>query len=312
MIVRFTAATALTNAEGTDDIIKAVKPGLLRAFLVCSNGGNLKNLLGEWFLMKKFMLICMAILSLAVFAAGCGGDSAKKDSGAKQGSEKVLRVGTNADFAPFEFQNVNGKEYEGFDMDLIRAVAKEMGYKAEIQNVNFDGLIPAMESGNLDVIISGMTINDERKQKVNFSDPYYKSGLTIIVKKDNKEINKFADLKGKKVAVQIGTTSAKECRKIEGIEVKEFNSSADTFLELKAGGVDAVVNDRPVNDYYIKKSGVTDVRALDDLLTSEDYGIAMSKKDAEMQKKVNEALKKLHENGEYDKIFAKWFGTTTK
>ena len=263
--------------------------------------------------MKKLMLICMAaVLALSVLVAGCGGDSAKKDNGGKQGSEKVLRIGTNADFAPFEFQDVNGKEYEGFDMDLIRAVAKEMGYKAEIQNVNFDGLIPAMESGNLDVIISGMTINDERKQKVNFSEPYYKYGLTIIVKKDNKDINKFADLKGKKVAVQIGTTSAKECHKIEGIEVKEFNSSADTFLELKAGGVDAVVNDRPVNDYYIKKSGVTDVRALADLLTSEDYGIAMSKKDAEMQKKVNDALKKLHENGEYDKIFAKWFGETSK
>lgn len=112
--------------------------------------------------------------------------------------KKVLRVGTNADFAPFEFQDENGStEYQGFDMDLIRAVAKEMGYTAEIQNVNFDGLIPAMESGNIDIIVSGMTINEERKNQVEFSDPYYISGLTIVVPKDNTDINGFADLKGK-------------------------------------------------------------------------------------------------------------------
>jgi len=263
--------------------------------------------------MKKVLLICMAlIMSLSVLVAGCGGGSEKKADEKASSTEKVLRIGTNADFAPFEFQDVDGKNYEGFDMDLIRAVAKEMGYKADIQNINFDGLIPAMESGNLDVIISGMTINDERKQKVEFSDPYYKSGLSIVVKKDNNDIKKFTDLKGKKVAVQIGTTSAKEVHKIEGVEVKELNSSADTFMELKAGGVDAVVNDRPVNDTYIKTTGGADVKALDELLTSEDYGIAMSKKNPELVKSVNAALKKLHENGEYDKIFTKWFGAAPK
>ncbi|MBQ9365018.1 MAG: basic amino acid ABC transporter substrate-binding protein [Schwartzia sp.] len=264
--------------------------------------------------MKRAMLMCLAlVMALSMLVTGCGGGSGeKKKDDAKASTEKVLRIGTNADFAPFEFQDVDGKNYEGFDMDLIRAVAKEMKYKADIQNINFDGLIPAMESGNLDVIISGMTINDERKQKVNFSDPYYKSGLTIVVKNDNKDIKTFKDLKGKRVAVQIGTTSAKEVKKIEGVEVKELNSSADTFMELKAGGVDAVVNDKPVNDTYIKTTGGKEVRALDELLTSEDYGIAISKKNPEMLKEVNAALKKLHENGEYDKIYKKWFGEQAK
>lgn len=264
--------------------------------------------------MKRWMVLCMAaLLSLSLLAAGCGESDKKAETPTSSGSAaKVLRIGTNADFAPFEFQDVSGKEYQGFDMDLIRAVAKEMGYQADIQNINFDGLIPAMESGNLDVIISGMSINDDRRQKVEFSDPYYKSGLTIIVKKDNLTIQKFSDLAGKRVAVQIGTTSAKEVRKIQGVEVRDFNSSAETFLELRSGGVDAVVNDRPVNDYYIAKSGVTDVRALADLLTSEDYGIAMSKKNPELVKKVNAALKKLRENGEYDKIYKKWFGTASQ
>ena len=264
--------------------------------------------------MKRWIVLCMAaLLSLSLLAAGCGGSEKKAETPASSGaSAKVLRVGTNADFAPFEFQDVSGKEYQGFDMDLIRAIAREMGYQADIQNINFDGLIPAMESGNLDVIIAGMSINDERRQKVEFSDPYYKSGLTIIVKKDNTAIQRFSDLVGKRVAVQIGTTSAKEVRKIEGVEIREFNSSAETFLELRAGGVDAVVNDRPVNDYYIAKSGITDVRALNELLTSEDYGIAMSKKNPELAKEVNAALKKLRENGEYDKIYKKWFGTASQ
>ena len=108
---------------------------------------------------------------------------------------------------------IGSTEYQGFDMDLIRAVAKEMGYTAEIQNVNFDGLIPAMESGNIDIIASGMTINEERKNQVEFSDPYYISGLTIVVPKDNTDINGFADLKGKKIAVQIGTIAWRKHRK---------------------------------------------------------------------------------------------------
>ena len=120
--------------------------------------------------MKKWMVLCMAaVLSLAFLAAGCGESEKKAETTTSSGgAAKVLRIGTNADFAPFEFQDVSGKEYQGFDMELIRAVAKEMGYQAEIQNINFDGLIPAMESGNLDVIISGMTI-DRKSTRLNSS-----------------------------------------------------------------------------------------------------------------------------------------------
>ena len=229
---------------------------------------------------KKLLTLCaLCMFAVSALFAGCGQDSSDK---AASSGEKVLRVGTNADFAPFEFQDENGStEYQGFDMDLIRAVAKEMGYTAEIQNVNFDGLIPAMESGNIDIIVSGMTINEERKNQVEFSDPYYISGLTIVVPKDNTDINGFADLKGKKIAVQIGTTSMEEAQKIEGAEVKALNSSADTFMELKAGNVDAVINDLPVNDYYIVKTKATDVKRLDDKLTSEEYGFAMKKGNTE-------------------------------
>lgn len=257
---------------------------------------------------KKILMLCVAcVLTMTAFFAGCGQDSTDNKAAS---DEKILHVGTNADFAPFEFQDENGStEYQGFDMDLIRAVAKEMGYKAEIQNINFDGLIPAMESGNIDVIAAGMSINEERKGQVDFSDPYYTSGLTIIVNKNNNDIKGFADLKGKKIAVQIGTTGMAEAQKIEGADVKALNSSADTFMELKAGNVDAVINDRPVNDYFMVQSKSEDLKRLDDSLTSEEYGFAMKKGNTELAQKINAALKTLKENGEYDKIYEKWFGT---
>ena len=251
--------------------------------------------------LKKLALILTgALVSLALVGCG-GGDQAKQEA-------KVLRVGSAIDFAPFEFQDEGQKDYQGFDMDLIRAVAKEMGSEAEIQNIGFDGLIPALQAKNIDVIISGMTINDERKQKVGFSDPYYQSGLTMVVRSDEEAIKSFKDLKGHKVAVQIGTTSANMVKEMEGVTVTELNTPADCFMELKAGGVDAVVNDRPVNDYYLHQSGTTGVKALAERLTSEDYGIAMAKGSEDMQKKINDALQKLKENGEYDKIYQKWFG----
>lgn len=257
--------------------------------------------------MKKVLALVAACAFAVLAMAGCGSSNNAASSGSGSGA-KVLKVGSSIDFAPFEFQDEGQKEYQGFDMDLIRAIGKEMGYDVEIQNLGFDGLIPALQGKNIDAIISGMSINDERKQNVLFSDPYYQSGLTMIVRDNETAIKSFQDLKGKKVAVQIGTTSADEVKKIDGVEIKELNTPADCFMELKAGGVDAVVNDRPVNDYYITKNNAQGVKALEEKLTAEDYGIAIGKDNKELQQKVNDALKKLKENGEYDKIFAKWFG----
>ncbi|WP_182187659.1 basic amino acid ABC transporter substrate-binding protein [Pectinatus frisingensis] len=261
--------------------------------------------------MKKILLLCLAVIMGAAFVvAGCGSnDTAKESSASGSGGEKVLKVATSADFAPFEFQGENDTDYQGFDMDLIRAIGKEMGTKVEINNISFDGLIPALQTGNIDAVITGMSINEEREKEVAFSDPYYESGLTIIVKADNNSINSFNDLQGKKIAVQIGTTGAEEAKKIPNAQVKELNSSADTFLELKAGNVDAVVNDKPVNAYYMTKNSDNSVKRVGEQLTSENYGIAVKKDNTKLVQEINDALKKLKENGEYNKIYKKWFGT---
>ena len=258
---------------------------------------------------KKLLAVGALALAATIGFAGCGGNNAATSSSS---GAKTLKVGSSVDFAPFEFQDEGQAEYQGFDMDLIRAIGKEMGYDVEISNIGFDGLIPALQAKNVDVLITGMTINDERKQSVDFSDPYYQSGLTIVVRENEENIKSFDDLKGKRIAVQIGTTSAKETKVIPGAEAKELNTPADCFMELKNGGVDAVVNDRPVNDYFIHSSQQTGVKTLPDRLTSEDYGIAVAKGNTELLTKINDALKKLKDNGEYDKIFAKWFGDQKK
>ena len=250
--------------------------------------------------LKKIVAALSVFALTAVGFTGCGEEQAANSN--------TLKVGSTIDFAPFEFQDENQKEYQGFDMDLIRALGKEMGKEVDISNIGFDGLIPALQAGNIDVVISGMTITDERKENVLFSDPYYKSGLTIVVRSDDTSINSFADLAGKNIAVQIGTTSSNEAKKIENASVKEYNTPADCFIELQNQGADAVINDRPVNDYAIVQGGIQGVKSLSDVLTAEDYGIAMAKTNTDLQKQVNDALKKLHDNGEYDKIYTKWFG----
>lgn len=251
---------------------------------------------------KLITLLVAGMLIISLGLTGCG----------NQQKSAVLKVGTEPSFAPFEFQDEKSKEYVGFDMDLIRALAKQMGTEIQIQSMGFDALIPALEANTIDVAISGMTINEERAKKVNFSKPYYKSGLAIIVKSDNNTIKSFNDLEGKNIAVQIGTSSASEARKLKNAKIREFNTPPETFMELKAGGVDAVINDKPVNDYYIKQAGSADAKQVGEPLTSEDYGIAVAKKNTELAAKLDKALEELKKSGEYDKIYEKWFGAAKK
>ena len=252
---------------------------------------------------KKFQVIFMCMFVFALLVAGCGGSKAKKE----------LIVGTEPAFAPFEFQKENSKDFVGFDMDLIRAIAKQMGYeKCTILGMGFDALIPALDAKNIDVAIAGMTITDERAKKVNFSKPYYKSGLAIVVNKDNNTINDVADLKGKRIAVQIGTTGAMEAEKIEGAKITSFNTNGEACLELKNKAVDAVIGDLPVEAYFLQQGGNDFAKIVGKTLSSEDYGIAVAKSNTALAKEVDKALDTLKQNGEYDKLYKKWFGEMPK
>jgi len=257
--------------------------------------------------MKKFKLGIGLLVGAMLLVAGCGGE--KKDDKPAEAPQKVIKVGTNPDFAPFEFMDKDGK-MTGFDIELIQLLGKQMNVKIDLQSMAFDGLVPALQAGNLDMAIAGMTITEERKKSVAFSDPYYKSGLAIMVKKENTSINGEADLKGKKVAVQIGTTGSMAAHKIEGAIVTDYNATPDVFLELKNDGADAAVNDLPVVQTFLNSEEGKDFKMVGELLEGEDYfGIAIAPAKKELAEEVNKALAELKENGEYEKLYMKWFGT---
>ena len=244
--------------------------------------------------------------------AGCGGSgSGDKKPAAKEKEAKVLKVGTEPTFAPFEFQEKGSKDYTGFDMDLARAVGRQLGMKVEILNMGFDALIPALNSGNIDMAVAGMSITDARKKAVDFTKPYYTSGLTIVVNQDNKAVNSLKDLENKKIAVQIGTTGAEKAAKVPGAKVTSFNTNAEVFLELQNKGVDAVIIDKPVAAYYLTKEGKGKAKLVGETMEAESYGMAL-KKGNKLAAEVNKALDELKKNGEYDKIYKKWFGDAPK
>ncbi|MDQ0287826.1 polar amino acid transport system substrate-binding protein [Desulfofundulus luciae] len=265
----------------------------------------------------KVILIMLVVLALALGVAGCGGQQTKDTKDSKQtsaqagggqqpaGKQKIL-VASDTTYAPFEFQDPNTGKYVGFDMELIQAIAEVNNWDYEIRSMNFDGIVPALQSASVDLAISAITITEKRKEQVNFSLPYYQSGQCVAVKASNNTIKGFDDLAGKKIGVQIATTGADEARKIPGAKITDYNTINEAFMALKNSNVDAVVNDYPVTFYFIQQ-GNKDVKIVGDLRTSEFYGIAVPKSKPDILEKVNSALKTLKENGKYAEIYKKWF-----
>lgn len=224
----------------------------------------------------------------------------------------TYKVGTHPTFAPFEFSDLDGTII-GFDLDIINAIAKVNGDKITIESMPFDGLIPSILTGNLDIIISGMTITEARKKRVEFSDGYYDSNLSIIIKKNKADTYTSADaLKGKQICVQIGTTGHAFANVISPDNIKALNNEPDAILELNNGGCEAVINDRPVNLYYLKKAGLDSLIDFVDPKFKESvdkFGIAVRKGNTDLINKINKGLAQLKESGELDQIHLKWFGT---
>ncbi|MHB1404353.1 MAG: transporter substrate-binding domain-containing protein [Desulfitobacteriaceae bacterium] len=263
--------------------------------------------------LKKPMVVLISLFVLSTLISGCGttqpaGTDKTADAVLQKIKEtKTLTVGTDATFPPFEFKN--GKnEYDGFDIDLVKAVAKQMGAdKVEFVDTEFKGLIPGLQGHKFDMIVSAMYITDERKQTIDFSDTYYPGGLAIMVKKDNDQIKGADDLNGKKVAVQIGTKSDKFLQeKYPNAKLVQVEKNIEMFLSLESGRADAVVTGMPAAKVYAKQNST--VKVLEQPITHEDYGYGIRKENAEYTAAVNKALKDLKANGQYQAIVEKWFG----
>ena len=259
--------------------------------------------------MKRTMTWALALamlLAVALTAAGCGAQQANSGGGQQTAPQHIL-VASDTTYAPFEYQDKDTGKYVGFDIDLMNAIGKVNNWNVEIRSMNFDGIIPALQSSSIDAAISAMSITDQRKQQVNFSLPYYQSGQSIMVLKSNTAIKDWADLKGKKIGVQIATTGADLAGKVPGAKVTAYNSIDEAFLALQNGTVDAVVNDYPVNAYYISQ-GKNNVQLVGGLQSTEFYGIAVPKSKPDVLAKINSALQTLKANGQFATIYKKWFG----
>lgn len=226
--------------------------------------------------------------------------------------DSVLRVGTESSYAPFEF-TVDGK-LVGFDIDLMNAVAKEMGCEVEWVQMSFDGLIPALLTEQLDMAVASFTVTPERAKRINFSEPYYRSGLTFVIR--NQDTEKYANanaLNGKRICAQLGSVSAMKAETISPNNVATFNDAAGAYMELMSGGCEAVLNDRPVNQYFLATSKAShNLKELTDILDAEDMAMVLPKGDPELLQKVNAAFKAIKENGTYQQIYDKWFSFDKK
>lgn len=239
-------------------------------------------------------------LITSLFIAGCGSNTTNND--------KVWRIGTDATYAPFGFKEKNTGKLDGFDIDIITAIAKEEGAEVDIQNLNFDALLPALQSNTLDIAISDMTISEERAKSVDFSNPYYIAGSGLVVNTDNTNITSFKDLEGKRIGVSIGSTGAEIAGKIPNADVRQFNLIIDAFLELQNRGVDVVINDTPVNEFYVANKGRGIAKVVGEDYDAAPLGIAVKKGNTALLDKINSGLAKIKENGKYREIYKKWFG----
>ena len=223
---------------------------------------------------------------------------------------KVYVVGTDAAYAPFESQNEKG-EIVGFDIEVVQAAAAKAGIQVKFVNTPWEGIFNTLQQGDRDMIVSAVTITDERKQTMDFSDPYFDAAQLIAVKETSK-VAKFADLKKLKVGVQTGTTGDEAVTKLLGkasTNIKRFESTPLALKELEAGGVDAVVADNGVIANYVANNPGGKFKTVSDKeFVPEQYGIAFKKGNTELQAKMNQGLAAIKADGSYAQIHAKYFG----
>lgn len=255
--------------------------------------------------MLNFLLLGLLVATL-VTISGCTDKNAEA-----VGTERTYIIGTEPYFPPFEYaEENNSKNIVGFDVDLINAIAADQGFKVQWKDLEFDALIPALQSGQIDMIASGMTITEEREKAVDFTEPYINAGLALAVAAGNEEIKSVDDLQGKVAAVQQGSTGSHEAEKLKAegrigniIYLAHVN---DIILNIQNGRADFTINDLPVTQAFMSQNpGV--IKIVDDEITSDSYGFAVKSGNTELLTMLNQGLANVKEDGTYDQIMAKYF-----
>ncbi|WP_045214674.1 glutamine ABC transporter substrate-binding protein GlnH [Desulfonatronovibrio magnus] len=248
-------------------------------------------------MIRKFILTTLLAALLLITGVFAGPSHAKK-----------LTVAVDTAFVPFEFRDPDTGEYVGFDIDLWAAIAEKIGVEYQLQPMDFSGIVPALQTGSVDAALAGITITAEREKVVDFSHPYYDSGLSIMVMADNDEIAGPEDIEGKRIAVRTGTTSANYAPRLNPSEIVQFPNIEAAYMEVRAGRVDAAMHDTPNVMYYINTAGDGQVKAVGPRMQAQSYGIGFPL-NSSLRNDVNIAFLQLVESGKYAEIYRKWFGT---
>lgn len=257
-------------------------------------------------LKKSILIMTMSLVAMSLSACGEAKTSASN-------KEDALVVGMDDTFAPMGFRDEDG-ELVGFDIDLAKAVGEKLGREIKFQNIDWTMKESELNGGNIDFIWNGYSINEERKEKVAFGDPYLKNKQLIITLKDS-PINTKQELEGKVVAAQADSSALSAIEKEEKLmktfkegKVTTYKTNNDALMDLEAGRVDAVVADEVILKYYISKRGKEKYKLLDEDFGEEEYGVGMRKEDTELLEAYNKAYKELKEEGKVAEISEKWFG----
>ncbi|TQF74006.1 ABC transporter permease subunit [Rhodococcus spelaei] len=247
--------------------------------------------------------VLLGVLALLGLVFGPGTAAAQPDSG------KTYVIATDVTFAPFEFQNEQG-DFVGIDMDLLKAIAEDQNFRYVVKPLGFNAAVQALQSRQVDAVMAGMSITDERKLVFDFSDPYFASGVQMAVAKSNDNIKSYEDLRGKRVAVKTGTEGATFADSIKdryGFSTVTFDDSASMYDDVKTGNSAAVFDDYPVLLYGIAQGN--GLKTVTDKEAGNSYGFAVSKgQNAELLAKFNAGLANLRASGQYDKILNTYLG----
>lgn len=253
--------------------------------------------------MKTKMFLKMAIMVfLMTFMISCG----KSDKKEANGNKKYI-IAVDLIYPPFSYKE--NDQNVGIDVDLMKAIAKQEGFEVEIKPMDFGGIIPAIQSGQLDGAIAGTNITEERKKTVDFSEPYYDAGLVAVVNKDNTTIKTAKDLEGKNIAVKNGTAGARYADQNlkNKAQIRVYEDTTSMLKAVENNQADAAFEDYPVVAYTLKITPNAKLKIGTDKLTNDKNGFMVKKgENKELLEKFNNGLKKLRENGEYQKIIDKY------
>ena len=220
----------------------------------------------------------------------------------------VVRVGTNAEYQPFEFVDENG-DIVGFDVDIVNAIAERAGFTVEWTNTKWDGIFVALANGEFDAVASAVTITEERKQSIDFSEPYFNAGQAIATSADNTTITGPESLTaGVKVGVQLGTTGDIWLTENTDADVQRFDENPLAVQALAAGDIDAVVGDSPTLADILQKNAELNLKIVGEPFTDEFYAIGIRKDLTDLKASIDAALAEIKADGTYDEIYAKYFG----